>query len=88
MSVTAESFSFSQGAFASTGLNLRKEKVQYLFRLLFMLMTGLLILPVALILGMLVYKGGPVISVDFLFTDPTQGMTAGGIFPPCLAPSG
>ncbi len=81
MSVTADSFSFSQGAFASTGLNLRKEKVQYLFRLLFMLMTGLLILPVALILGMLVYKGGPAISVDFLFTDPTQGMTAGGIFP-------
>ncbi|MEN8177696.1 MAG: phosphate ABC transporter permease PstA [Pseudomonadota bacterium] len=81
MSVTADSFSFPQGAFASTGLNLRKEKVQYLFRLLFMLMTGLLILPVALILGMLVYKGGPAISVDFLFTDPTQGMTAGGIFP-------
>jgi len=81
MSVTADNFPFQQGAFSSSGLNLRKEKVQALFRLLFMLMTGLLILPVALILGMLIYKGGPAISVDFLFTNPSQGMTAGGIFP-------
>jgi phosphate transport system permease protein len=81
MSVTADNFPFQQGAFAATGVNLRKETVQYLFRLLFILMTSLLILPVALILGMLVYKGGGAISVDFLFTNPSQGMTAGGIFP-------
>jgi len=33
---------------------------------------------------MLVIKGGPAISIDFLFTDPNQGMTAGGIFPALL----
>jgi phosphate transport system permease protein len=44
-------------------------------------MTLLLILPVVLILGVLIYKGGPVISIDFLFTEPTNGMTAGGILP-------
>ena len=47
-------------------------------------MTGLLILPVVLILSMLIYKGGPIISFEFLFTSPTNGMTAGGIFPALL----
>jgi phosphate transport system permease protein len=48
------------------------------------MMTLLLILPVLVILGMLIYKGGPVLSIDFLFTSPTDGMTAGGIFPALL----
>ncbi|NKB65716.1 MAG: phosphate ABC transporter permease PstA [Candidatus Latescibacteria bacterium] len=47
-------------------------------------MTGLLILPVLVILGMLVYKGGPILSLDFFFTAPTDGMTAGGVFPALL----
>ncbi len=55
-----------------------------LFRMLFMLVTTLLIIPVVLILGTLVMKGGSVISIDFLFTSPTDGMTAGGIFPALL----
>jgi phosphate transport system permease protein len=67
--------------FAETGLNVRNKKVQNLFRLLFMLMTILLIVPVVIILAMLIHKGGGIISIDFLFTDPTDGMTAGGIFP-------
>jgi len=67
--------------FAETEINVRNKKVQALFRLLFMLMTGLLILPVLIILATLIYKGGSVISMDFLFTSPTDGMTAGGIFP-------
>jgi phosphate transport system permease protein len=58
--------------------NIRKQK---LFQVLFMMMTFLLILPVLIILGMLIHKGGSVISIDFLFTHPTDGMTAGGIFP-------
>jgi phosphate transport system permease protein len=40
-----------------------------------------LILPVLIILGMLIHKGGSALSIDFLFTAPTDGMTAGGIFP-------
>jgi len=67
--------------FAETELNVRNKKVQTLYRVLFMLMTGLLILPVLIILATLIYKGGSVISMDFLFTSPTDGMTAGGIFP-------
>jgi len=67
--------------FQKSELNIRNERNQSLFRILFMLMTGLLILPVVIILATLIYKGGPVISMEFLFSDPTDGMTAGGIFP-------
>jgi len=67
--------------FEISQLNKRNQKTQKLFQLLFMMMTLLLITPVLIILGTLIYKGGGIISVDFLFTHPTDGMTAGGIFP-------
>jgi len=70
--------------FAETSLNARNKQIQSLFRALFMLMTLLLIVPVVIILATLVYKGGSMISIDFLFTYPTDGMTAGGIFPALL----
>ncbi len=70
--------------FTESALNVRDKKTQTLFRMLFLMMTVLLILPVIIILGMLVYKGGSVISIDFLFTAPTDGMTAGGVFPALL----
>jgi phosphate transport system permease protein len=67
--------------FKTTEINKRNQKSQKLFQLLFMMMTLLLILPVIIILSTLIYKGGGIISFDFLFSNPTDGMTAGGIFP-------
>ncbi len=67
--------------FAATESNVQDRRRETLIGLLFMLMTVLLILPVLLILGTLVWKGGPAISFEFLFADPIDGMTAGGIFP-------
>ena len=67
--------------FEISDLNQRNRRTQKLFRLLFLMMTVILILPVLAILSMLVYKGGGIISAEFLFTKPTDGMTAGGIFP-------
>ena len=67
--------------FAATELNIRNQRTQTAVRTLFMMMTLLLIAPVLIILATLIYKGGPVLSIDFLFTYPTDGMTAGGIFP-------
>jgi len=67
--------------FEISNLNKRNKQTQKLFQILFMMMTLLLILPVLIILGTLIHKGGGIISVDFLFTHPTDGMTAGGIFP-------
>jgi phosphate transport system permease protein len=71
----------AQAMFAATELNIRNRRREGLIRMLFMLMTLLLILPVLMILGTLIYKGGPAISWEFLFSDPKDGMTAGGIFP-------
>ena len=70
--------------FTASDLNVRNKKVEKLFRILFMLMAVLLTLPVLTILGTLIYKGGSVVTIDFLFTKPTDGMTAGGIFPALL----
>lgn len=67
--------------FEATAQNRRNRKVEGLFRLLFLWMTCMLILPVALILGVLIVRGGPSISWEFLFTQPMNNMTAGGILP-------
>jgi phosphate transport system permease protein len=70
--------------FEATQLNRKNETRQKLFRFGLGTMTGILILPVILIMGTLIYEGAPVISFEFLFTSPTNGMTAGGIFPALL----
>ena len=70
--------------FEATPLNRKNQAKQKWFRAGLGTMTGILILPVILILGTLIYKGAPVISFEFLFTGPTNGMTAGGIFPALL----
>jgi phosphate transport system permease protein len=70
--------------FETSELNIRNQRVQRLYKVLFMVMTMLLIFPVLLILGTLIMKGGSVMSIDFLFTSPTDGMTAGGVFPALL----
>lgn len=73
-----------ESQFVESRLNVKNQKTQSLYRILFLMMTLLLILPVLVILGTLIVKGGAMISIDFLFTDPTNGMTAGGIFPALL----
>lgn len=67
--------------FEASALNLKNRRVERLYGGVFLGMTLLLIVPVAIILGLLIVRGGPVLSVDFLLTEPTDGMTAGGILP-------
>jgi phosphate transport system permease protein len=67
--------------FEVTALNESNKRVEKLYRTLFMMMVVLLVAPVLIILGTLVVKGGSVLSFEFLFTNPTDGMTAGGILP-------
>ena len=67
--------------FAATPLNTRNHRRQWLFRALFGLMTLILVVPVAIIFGVLLVRGGPAISFEFLFSYPSNGMTAGGIWP-------
>jgi phosphate transport system permease protein len=70
--------------FLETELNVKAKRTETLFRILFMVMAGLLILPVLIILTTLVVKGSSIISFEFLFSNPTNGMTQGGIFPALL----
>jgi phosphate transport system permease protein len=70
--------------FQATDLNRRNARIQGLYRMLFGLMTLLLIAPVMIVLATLLYKGGSLISFEFLFTYPTDGMRAGGILPALL----
>ncbi len=74
----------STNQFLETGINASARRTENLFRILFMIMAGLLILPVLIILTTLVVKGGSMISLEFLFSNPTNGMTEGGIFPALL----
>ena len=67
--------------FAATPLNTRNHRLQWLFRALFGLMTLILVVPVGIIFGVLLVRGGPAISFEFLFSYPSNGMTAGGIWP-------
>jgi len=73
-----------ENQFIETELNVSAKRTENLFRILFMLMAGLLILPVLIILTTLIVKGSSMISFEFLFSNPTNGMTAGGIFPALL----
>jgi phosphate transport system permease protein len=56
----------------------RRQKVG--FAVLF-LATLLVVVPVLFIVGMIIAKGWSALSLNFLFTMPTEGMKAGGIFP-------
>jgi phosphate transport system permease protein len=67
--------------FEVTELNQRNQRVEKLYRTLFLTMVVLLVAPVLIILSTLVVKGGSVLSFEFLFSNPTDGMTAGGILP-------
>ena len=67
--------------FSATNLNAHNRRLQWLFRALFGLMTLILVIPVGVILAVLIVRGGPAISIEFLFSHPSDGMHAGGIFP-------
>lgn len=66
--------------FTETPFVRRKRLAENLAKGLFLLMTLLIVIPLILIVSYLFYKAFPVLSVDFLFTNPAQGMRAGGIW--------
>jgi phosphate transport system permease protein len=55
-----------------------------LARAVLFLMTLLIVAPLVLIVGYLVYQAWPILSLDFLLTNPRNGMRAGGIWSPLL----
>ncbi|MCK6478776.1 MAG: phosphate ABC transporter permease PstA [Planctomycetes bacterium] len=67
--------------FQPTPVDLRNRAREGLVRWLLLGLTLVIILPVLLILGVLAWKGTPALSLEFLFTEPREAMTAGGILP-------
>lgn len=71
-------------AFTATALERRKKRMETIARYVFMLMAWSLVVPVLLILGYLLYKAWPVLTPQFLFNNPQDYMTAGGIWAPLI----
>jgi phosphate transport system permease protein len=70
--------------FAITANEVRGRKVENLMRFITLGMTWALILPVLFILGFLLIKAWPALSVGFIFDNPAEKMTAGGIWGPLI----
>jgi phosphate transport system permease protein len=70
--------------FAITVNEVRSRYVERLVRFITLGMTWALILPVLFILGFLLIKAWPALSVGFIFDNPEKNMTAGGIWGPLI----
>jgi phosphate transport system permease protein len=57
--------------------NIREER----FKSILSFLTVIIFFPALMIILWLLIKGGPALSWEFIFSSPTKGMTAGGIFP-------
>jgi phosphate transport system permease protein len=71
----------SVSPFATTATTLASRRREGVARALLAMMTALLVMPLTAIVGLLVIKGYPALSLEFLLGSPAAGMTAGGIFP-------
>jgi phosphate transport system permease protein len=72
---------FDERVFAASASTVTRYRTQSAAKGVFAIMTTLMVLPLLAILGLLVLRGAPAISTEFLFSEPSKGMTAGGIFP-------
>lgn len=67
--------------FEKTSHVVRKERAEALARAVFALMATAMVVPLALIVGYLVYLAWPSLGWEFLVDVPKRGMTDGGIWP-------
>ena len=74
----------AQDMFTETEVGKQNRYIENAVKIFFLIMTCLMILPLLLIIGYLFYKALPVLSFDFLFTNPQDNMRAGGIWAPFL----
>jgi phosphate transport system permease protein len=66
--------------FAETPSGRRRQRNEVIAKCVFGVMASLLIAPLLLIVGYLVYEALPLLSWDFLVTNPEGGMRRGGIW--------
>ena len=70
--------------FAPSSFERRKAVVEAVAKYVFLGMVIVLVLPVVSLLGYLVVKAWPALSLSFLIENPTNHMTAGGIWAPLI----
>jgi phosphate transport system permease protein len=70
--------------FSATPNDRRKRRIEALARWTFCAMTLVLVVPLVWILAHLVVKAWPVLSPSFLFENPRNNMTAGGLWAPLV----
>jgi phosphate transport system permease protein len=70
--------------FQATTFVRRKQYAELIAKLIFLAMTLMMVVPLLLIVGYLFREAWPILSVDFLLTNPRNGMRAGGIWSPFL----
>ena len=66
--------------FAETRFTHKKRRDEKIARGIFAVMVACIVIPLFLIVGYLIKEGAPLISWDFLTTNPTGGMRKGGIW--------
>jgi phosphate transport system permease protein len=71
-------------SFAATARTLRARRQQGWVRVALALATAMMVGPMLAIVGFLLVKAWPVLSVAFLFEAPVNGMKQGGIWPALL----
>ncbi len=70
--------------FQATAITRRKHRSEEIARNVFLVMTLLMVVPLVLIVGYLIYQAWPILSLDFLISNPRNGMRAGGIWAPLV----
>lgn len=76
--------SSKENPFAPSALEKHKNTKETIARWVLAAITLMLVIPVAAILGYLFVKALPVLSFSFLFDNPANRMTAGGIWAPLV----
>ncbi len=70
--------------FQATALTRGKARAEAVARAVFLGMTLLMVIPLVLIVGYLIFQAWPILSLDFLIRNPRNGMRAGGIWAPLV----
>ena len=79
-----EIFTHSQTLFTQTAKSRQEQWIENLVKTTLLILTLLIIFPLILIVGFLFYKSLPILSFEFLFSNPIRGMRAGGVWAPFL----
>ena len=70
--------------FEATQFTRSKRRTERAAQVIFLVMTCCMVVPLLLIVGYLLAQAWPLLSFDFLFTNPRNGMRGGGIWSPLL----